>query len=150
MNGSITSSVARLHRMQSSVAETPRRTTHGSCAWTLPFGTTTLRQPQDGVPRDGALTGSAQPLTSTRLKQLRSRPATDTDDDRLSGATRSLSNRVLGLNGFTGRRPPLDVEPERYFAEPLRMPPPAAEPLRKKSGKKSEVVPQTPVHAHVA
>lgn len=146
MNGSNTSSVSRLHRMQTPVAETPRRTTHGSCAWTLPFGTTTLRQPQDGVPRDGALTGSSQPVSSTRVKQLRSRAATDTDDDRLSGATRSLSNRVLGLNGFTGGRAPLEVEPERYFAEPLRMPKPAAEPLRKTS----EVVQRVPAHAHVA
>lgn len=123
MNGSVTSSAARLHRMQNSVADVPRRTTHGSCAWTLPFGTTSLRQPQDG-----ALTGSP-PGTSTRLKQLRPHATSDTDDDRLSGATRSLSNRVLGLNGFTGRSPLLEIEPERYFAEPLRMP--KTEPLRK-------------------
>jgi hypothetical protein len=123
MSGFITNSVARLRRMQTPAADAPRRTTHGSCAWTLPFGTTSLRQPQDG-----ALTGSAQPVASTRLKQLRSHATPDTDDDRLSGATRSLSNRVLGLNGFTGRSPH-QVEPERYFAEPLLMP--KSEPIRK-------------------
>jgi hypothetical protein len=124
MGASINNFAGRLHRMQPSAADAPRRTTHGSCAWTLPFGTTTLRQPQDG-----ALTGPAQPVSSTRLKQLRPHAAPDTEDDRLSGATRSLSNRILGLNGFTARRPLLEAEPERYFAEPLRMTKP--EPLRK-------------------
>jgi hypothetical protein len=140
MSASSNNFVARLHRMQAAVADAPRRTTHGSSAWTLPFGTATLRQPQDG-----ALTGPAQPVTSTRLKQLRSHAAPDTDDDRLSGATRSLSNRILGLNGFTARRTQLEAEPERYFAEPLlRMPKP--EPLRKTP----EVIRRTPAHAHVA
>jgi hypothetical protein len=139
MSGFITNSVARLRRMQSQTVEAPRRTTHGSSAWTLPFGTTTLRQPQDG-----ALTGAAQPVTSARLKQLRSRATADTDDDRLSGATRSLSNRILGLNGFAVRRPVAEIEPERYFAEPLRMPKPDT--VRKTS----ESIRRAPAQAQVA
>jgi hypothetical protein len=136
MSGFVTNSVKHLRRLQPSAAEAPRRTTHGSSAWTLPFGTTSLRQPQDG-----ALAGSAQSVTSARLKQLRSPAAPDIDDDRLSGATRSLSNRILGLNGFTARRPLLEPEPERYFAEPLRMANP--EPVRKTP----EVIRRIPSHA---
>ncbi len=129
MKGPMNHLVASLHRMQTQTADAPRRTTHGSCAWTLPFSNTALRQPQDGASRDTALTNSTAPVTSTRLKKLRSLAAPDTDDDRLSGATRSLSNRILGLNGFTLRRMLPEVEPERYFAEPLRMP--DLKPLRK-------------------
>jgi hypothetical protein len=89
----------------------------------LPFSnTSSLRQPQDGAPpRDGSLTAAAPAVVPSRLKQLLSHAAPDTDDDRLSGATRSLANRILGLNGFAVRRPVLEVEPERYFAEPRRM-----------------------------
>jgi len=138
MSAFVTNTTARLHRMQQPTeAEAPRRTTHGSCAWTLPFGTTSLRQPQDG-----ALTASAQPVTSARPKQQRSRATPDADDDRLNGTTRSLSNRVLGLNGFAARRLSLEVEPDRYFAEPLRMP----EPIRKTPA----VARRASTHANVA
>jgi hypothetical protein len=117
MSGFLTNAAARLHRMQPLPAEAPRRTTHGSCAWTLPFANNSMRQPQDG-----ALTVSAQPVSSARLRSLRSRATAGTDDDRLSGATRSLASRILGLNGFASRRPALELEPDRYFAEPVRMP----------------------------
>ncbi len=122
MKGPINNLVAGLHRMQTQTADAPRRTTHGSCAWMLPFSnTSSLRQPQDGALRDGSLTAAAPAVVPTRLKQLLSHAASDIDDDRLSGATRSLANRILGLNGFAVRRPVLEAEPERYFAEPRRM-----------------------------
>jgi hypothetical protein len=55
------------------------------------------------------------------LSALRSRSATSSaqaNDDKLSGATRSLASRILGLNGMNPMpKPALNADTERYFAE---------------------------------
>jgi hypothetical protein len=114
--------LARFQPLQESKSDvtttTPRRTTHGGCAWSLPSrdGSLALRQPQDG-----ALTNAAHSISATMLSALRSRPSaasTQASDDKLTGATRSLASRILGLNGMKPLpRPVLDADTERYFAE---------------------------------
>ena len=70
-----------------------RRTEHGGTAWTAQM---TMRQPQDG----------AEPAES-RVMSMRSRypqnslgaaAMTESEDAKLTGGTRSLLRRVLGLN----------------------------------------------------
>jgi hypothetical protein len=94
----------------------PRRTMHGGCAWSLPSRDRdmALRQPQDGSLKNG---GHA--AASDMLNALRAGAAARTHaDDKLSGATRSLSSRVLGLNGMKVMPEPATApDTERYFAE---------------------------------
>jgi hypothetical protein len=74
-----------------------------------------LRQPQDG-----SLTNAGHPAASDMRNASRAGTAarTHADDDKLSGATRSLSSRVLGLNGMKVMPgPAADPDAERYFAE---------------------------------
>ncbi len=106
-----------IDRLQSLAASTtaslPRRTTHGGCAWSLPSRDAALVQPQDG-----ALTGPGHSISSTMLNALRAKPASEASDAKLTGTTRSLSSRILGLNGMKFRPAPvLDADTERYFAE---------------------------------
>ncbi|MGA7156622.1 MAG: hypothetical protein WBY53_07245 [Acidobacteriaceae bacterium] len=60
-------------------------------AWSLPFAEQTLIQPQDGAVD-----------TRTRLANIRSHQHSDvlheSEDARLTGGTRSLDRRLLGLN----------------------------------------------------
>jgi hypothetical protein len=73
----------------------PRRTTHGSCAWTLPSSLApSLRQPQDGA------------RTSTQIRSIDNRlnAANEADDAVLSGSLRSLARRVMGLNVMNSKR----------------------------------------------
>ncbi len=108
-----------LNRFQTLATASPRRTTHGGCAWSLPSRdqNLALRQPQDG-----SLTSPCQSVASSMLSALRAKAtnlaATHAHDDKLSGATRSLSSRILGLNGMkTQYKPAMDTDSERYFAE---------------------------------
>jgi hypothetical protein len=101
------------------IAANPRRTTHGGCAWSLPSrdGNLAMRQPQDG-----ALTHAAHSISTSMLNALRSKPVAsvpaDANDDKLSGATRSLASRILGLNGMKPlAKPVLDADADRYFSE---------------------------------
>jgi hypothetical protein len=57
-----------------------RRLSHGGSAWSLPRGTSSLRQPQDGASLAGM------------LSQL------EPEDAGMTGGTRSLSRRLMGLN----------------------------------------------------
>lgn len=97
----------------------PQRTTHGSCAWSLPSRRETLRQPQDGAgpaavarSMDGRMSGN--PLLG--VEEARA------DDARLSGNLRSLARRVTGLNVMQARPTEsllrAEALPVRYFAEP--------------------------------
>lgn len=108
-----------LGELQTFAPQSPRRTTHGGCAWSLPSRDrdSALRQPQDG-----SLTNAGQSVASGMLSALRARTETLTTthdhDDKLSGATRSLSSRVLGLNGMKPKPGlPIDTDTERYFEE---------------------------------
>lgn len=68
-----------------------RRGGHGSMAWSLPFAEQTMLQPQDGAID-----------TRTRLASIRSHQHSDglheSEDAQLTGGTRSLDRRLLGLN----------------------------------------------------
>ena len=101
-------------RRQPSTVLAPHRTTHGSCAWSLPSRNETLRQPQDGA-------AAAASLRSIDGRAL-SNPLVEAEDARLSGTLRSLARRVKGLN-FIAARPAdtllrADTYPADYFAEP--------------------------------
>jgi hypothetical protein len=69
----------------------PRRSGHGGSAWSLPFGAQIQRQPQDGA------TDRLSRLTSITSRLHPSLPQ-EPEDARLTGGTRSLSRRLLGLN----------------------------------------------------
>jgi hypothetical protein len=73
----------------------PHRVNHGSSAWSLPS-----RRPSDLQPQDGSLTNPA------RIAELPARGsgvkiAGESEDSRITGGTRSLMRRVLGLNNVT-------------------------------------------------
>lgn len=101
----------RLQAAEAAAAlSTPRRTTHGSCAWSLPSRGQSLRQPQDGSP-------SAASLRSIDGRPL-ANPLVEADDARLNGSLRSLARRVKGLNVMQTRTTESLLHTEFYFAEP--------------------------------
>jgi hypothetical protein len=77
-------------------AMSTRRGGHGGTAWSMPFTEQGLVQPQDGAvdPR-------------TRLASMRAHQHSDllheAEDARLTGGTRSLDRRLLGLNVLNAR-----------------------------------------------
>jgi hypothetical protein len=72
-------------------AMSTRRGKHGGTAWSLPFTEPGMIQPQDGAVD-----------TRTRLASIFSHQHSDglheAEDARLTGGTRSLDRRLLGLN----------------------------------------------------
>jgi hypothetical protein len=70
---------------------------HGGLAWPLPLAEKIMHQPQDGAVD-----------TRTRLatinSHLHSNIWNEPEDARLTGGTRSLTRRLLGLNIVTTRR----------------------------------------------
>jgi hypothetical protein len=72
-------------------AMSTRRGGHGGTAWSKPFTEPGMIQPQDGAVD-----------TRTRLASIRSHQHSDAlheaEDARLTGGTRSLDRRLLGLN----------------------------------------------------
>jgi hypothetical protein len=64
---------------------------HGGTPWSLPFAEAGMMQPQDGAVETGM-----------RLANIRSHQHSDglhePEDARLTGGTRSLDRRLLGLN----------------------------------------------------
>jgi hypothetical protein len=89
-------------------AMAPRRTTHGSCAWTLPSSLSqSLRQPQDGAPT----------YTPVRSIDTRLNAANEPDDAVLCGSLRSLARRVMGLNVMNSKRAVAAVLRQDSFRE---------------------------------
>jgi hypothetical protein len=78
----------RLDRVAELGMDAARRVGQGHSAWSLPRGLNVLRQPQDGAP--AVVLNS---LAATQRNVL-----SEPDDARLTGGTRSLSRRLLGLN----------------------------------------------------
>ncbi len=78
-----------------------RRVNHGSTAWSLPS-----RRPSGIQPQDGSLTNPPR-VAAMPARANGGKVAGETDDSRITGGTRSLSRRVLGLNNVTadGRKP---------------------------------------------
>jgi hypothetical protein len=87
-----------------------RRTGHGSLPW-LPQAATQLRQPQDGASTEQGSHANPRRLSPVRtslhnplLRSLVRSPnlrhvLEEPEDAGLTGGTRSLTRRVLGLNG---------------------------------------------------
>jgi hypothetical protein len=78
-------------------AMTTRRGARGGSAWSLPFAESMMFQPQDGAVD-----------SRTRLANISSHLHSDVlnepEDARLTGGTRSLTRRLLGLNVMTTYR----------------------------------------------
>lgn len=70
----------------------PHRANHGGSAWSLPG-----RNPMERQPQDGSLTSPA-PIAEMPSRTNGAKLACESDDARITGGTRSLSRRVLGLN----------------------------------------------------
>jgi hypothetical protein len=82
---------------QATPAET-RRAGHGGLAWNRTFASDNMRQPQDG-----AL--DMRSRLSTINSKLKNDLFVEPEDARLTGGTRSLTRRLLGLNGLgSGKR----------------------------------------------
>lgn len=73
-----------------------RRVNHGAVAWSVPSLEDALRQPQDGVSRSEE--NRAQDSVVQEINARSVRPAGEPEDARLTGGTRSLMRRVMGLN----------------------------------------------------
>jgi len=64
---------------------------HGGLAWSQPLGEKVMRQPQDGAADSKRrMTMMASTFSTSALNEP--------DDARLTGGTRSLARRLLGLN----------------------------------------------------
>jgi hypothetical protein len=80
----------------------PRRTTHGSHAWSLPSQRVLQLQPQDGAisqPTENEVSIGTSRLSPVDTSMLR-----EPEDAHLSGAMRSLARRVIGLNVTASRK----------------------------------------------
>jgi hypothetical protein len=77
------------------------RVVHGGSAWSLPRGLNALRQPQDGAP------ANAPHVLTPSQRNILSEP----DDAGMTGGTRSLNRRVLGLNVTAAPRKPVTAIP---------------------------------------
>jgi len=88
---------SRIEQAATLAIDRPRRITHGSIAWSLPRGANILRQPQDGAPSE----------TNPLLAAAQNRPSPlEPEDATLTGSTRSLTRRLMGLNVTEAPRKP--------------------------------------------
>ena len=67
-----------------------KRNRHGGSAWTATADADSLRQPQDGAQETGTLLTALTARTRLAFREA--------EDARLTGGTRSLMRRVMGLN----------------------------------------------------
>jgi hypothetical protein len=67
-----------------------RRVGHGSTEWSLPTDADELRQPQDGAVDVRARVAEMRPMNRTLVNEP--------EDAWLTGGTRSLTRRLMGLN----------------------------------------------------
>jgi hypothetical protein len=70
---------------------------HGGLAWSFPLAEKTMRQPQDGVT-------DARRRMTTISSSLHSNSLNEPEDAKLTGGTRSLARRLLGLNVLSAYR----------------------------------------------
>lgn len=88
-----------------------KRIGHGGMAWTAAANADELHQPQDGAQEAGIL--------YTAMSRLAHR---EPEDARLTGGTRSLMRRVMGLNVTSAAR----KTPRQSLAQPLNAEPQVA------------------------
>ena len=80
------------------------RNGHGGLAWSLPLGDKMMRQPQDGAQ-------DKRRRIAVMNSHLHSNLLNEPEDARLTGGTRSLTRRLLGLNvGTNDRKAPQIVK----------------------------------------
>ena len=99
-------STARLQGPTSS-----KRTAHGSSAWSIPQADNRLVQPQDGAAEISKVTADGYQDANAFVARS---PANEPEDARITGGTRSLMRRVMGLNVAArpaSRRPARVVAP---------------------------------------
>ncbi len=84
-------------RLSTIVDAGTRRSVHGGNAWSLP-GAANLRQPQDGAPTPAGtrVVGVARALLNSIARAAN--PLSEPEDATLTGGTRSLTRRLMGLN----------------------------------------------------
>lgn len=85
-----------------------KRTAHGSSAWSIPQADNRMSQPQDGAAEVSKV--AAEEIGARALRT----PASEPEDARITGGTRSLMRRVMGLNvakGPASRRPTRVIAP---------------------------------------
>jgi hypothetical protein len=85
-------------RAETELGMASRKPNQGNSAWSLPSGKT-LKQPQDGAPT--GISAAARALL-TSLRQAN--PLAEPEDATLTGGTRSLTRRLLGLNVTSAQR----------------------------------------------
>jgi hypothetical protein len=73
------------------------RNGHGGLAWSLPMGDKSMRQPQDGAPEKHSRVARMSSYLNGCLLN-------EPEDARMTGGTRSLTRRLLGLNVMSKRR----------------------------------------------
>ena len=96
-NTPLTPTNTRTNRIGAVLAPPVKNTRQSKTAWSAPFSEKSLRQPQDGT----AEKRRRMAMIGTQLEtNLLDEPA----DARLTGGTRSLSRRLMGLNVATKRR----------------------------------------------
>lgn len=83
-------------RLQSTLS-TSKRTAHGSSAWSLPQADDRLRQPQDGAAEVSKVIAESVAAVDANPR-LGGVPASEPEDAGITGGTRSLMRRVMGLN----------------------------------------------------
>jgi hypothetical protein len=89
---------SRIGQMSEPMANTRAERQEGS-AWSLPFSTKKLSQPQDGsVDRRRRLAMISSHVHTNLLNEP--------EDARITGGTRSLTRRLLGLNIMSKRKTP--------------------------------------------
>jgi hypothetical protein len=79
-------------------AAEPHRANHGGSAWSLPS-----RRSIDLQPQDGSLTNPPR-VAEMPARTNGGKLAGESEDSRMTGGTRSLSRRVLGLNDVAAER----------------------------------------------
>jgi hypothetical protein len=107
-NPTLSNWTARLRRNEIPVE---RRTGHGSNTWSLPMGVTSKRQPQDGAF-----------VTRTAPRRVLEHPdgafLHEPEDAGLTGGTRSLMRRLIGLNVGKDPKPERKATASALIADP--------------------------------
>jgi hypothetical protein len=95
-----------------------RRVAHGGTRWST---ASILKQPQDGAFNEAELQGRVTDI-GTRLEMITFGPAllVEPEDARLTGGTRSLVRRLLGLNITPRVKPATPAKPVRQVTAAKR------------------------------
>ena len=85
-----------VHSLRASISALPRRVNHGGAAWLRRRGDA-LRQPQDGA-SEAALGEHDKSLGEQAAALSTASSLQESEDARITGGTRCLMRRLMGLN----------------------------------------------------